>query len=164
SLDDTNLTAGPFLFTTLAPWYPYFQLNVENGDDGTIAGEPCGCALEAAGYTVHLHHIRSFEKLTSEGMNYQYGDLYDLLERILPSEFGGGPGDYQLVEEEDGRGQTRITLFVHPAVRNLDEHRLLARLRSTLGEGSRNRRFIAWLWHDSGTFRIKREPPYAGVK
>lgn len=52
--------------------------------------------------------------MTGEGMNYSAGCLFDLLETQIPSEFRGGPGDYQLVEEEDERGQTRLTLLVHP--------------------------------------------------
>ena len=36
-------------------------------------------------------------------MNYSGGDLVDLRETQIPLEFGGGPGDYQLVEEEDER-------------------------------------------------------------
>ncbi len=34
-------------------------------------------------------------------MSYSFSDLYEVLEKILPLEFGGGPGDYQIVEEED---------------------------------------------------------------
>jgi hypothetical protein len=43
----------------------------------------------------------------------------------------------------------------------LDEAKILHRLRAALSDGSRNNRFIAWVWQDAGTFRIKRENPYA---
>ena len=94
-------------------------LNVENGDYVTLGERDCRCALEKVGLSLHLHQIRSFEKFTSEGMNYFYGDLFEILEKTFPSEFGGGPGDYQLVEEEDGNGQTRLTLVVHPEGRGV---------------------------------------------
>src|SRR5204863_6174619 len=111
----------PLLLTTLHAEAPRSLLNVGNGDYGLLGARACGCALESAGLKLHLHSIRSFEKLTSEGMNYYYGDLFELLERTIPGDFGGGPGDYQLVEEEDSAGQTRLTLVVHPAVGAVDE-------------------------------------------
>jgi hypothetical protein len=97
-------------------------------------------------------------------MNYYYGDLFELLERVLPSAFGGGPGDYQLVEEEDDRGQTRLTLLVHPAVPPFDEERLLLRLRNGLEEVANETRFMARVWHDAGTLRVRRELPYASPR
>jgi len=95
----------------------------------------CGCVYQMVGLGLHVRHVRSFEKFTSEGMNYFYGDLFELFEKIQPAEFGGGPGDYQLVEEEDGRG----------------------RLRLALSSGSRGNRFMAGVWENAGTFRLKRE-------
>jgi hypothetical protein len=154
----------PLLFTTLSLQYKRFLLNVENGDYGMLENRDCGCALEKVGLTLHLHHIRSYEKFTSEGMNYFYGDLFELFEQILPAQFGGGPGDYQLVEEEDGQGQTRLSLVVHPGVGALDEGRLLCRLRESLAQGSRGNRFMANLWQDAGTFRIKREIPHSSER
>lgn len=146
----------PLLCTTLHPAAPRLLLNVETGDYGTLLRRNCGCGLEKAGLTLHLHHIRSFEKFTSEGMNYNYMDLYELLEKALPVEFGGGPGDYQLREEEDEKGQTRITLVVHPAVGGVNETMLLQRLHQALGES-----WHARFWRDAGTLRIKREVPRA---
>lgn len=151
----------PLVCTTLHPSFPRLLLNVENGDYGYFTQRDCGCALENVGLSLHLHHIRSFEKFTSEGMNYFYGDLFELFERILPAEFGGGPGDYQLVEEEDSQGQTRLSLLVDPAVGELDESRLLAQLHEGLAQGSRGNLFMSKIWQDSGTFRIKRDIPHA---
>jgi len=151
----------PLVCTTLDPSFPRLLLNVENGDYGYLAQRDCGCVLGNVGLSLHLHHIRSFEKFTSEGMNYFYGDLFDLFEKILPAEFGGGPGDYQLVEEEDKSSQTRLTLLVHPAVEKLDESRLLDRLHEGLAQGSRSNLFMSKVWQDSGTFRIKRAIPHA---
>jgi phenylacetate-coenzyme A ligase PaaK-like adenylate-forming protein len=154
----------PLLFTTLLPTDPRLLLNVENGDYGILEERDCGCALQRAGLTRHLRHIRSYEKFTSEGMNYFYGDLFDTLEKILPAEFGGGPGDYQLVEEEDDRGQTRLTLRVHPDVPNLNEDALLRRLHEELAKGSRANEFGAKVWQAAGTLRIRREIPYTSAR
>jgi hypothetical protein len=152
-------TIHPLLCTTVHPVYRHLLLNVGIGDYGTLEKRDCGCALEKVGLTLHLHHIRSYEKFASEGMNYFYGDLFELLERLLPAEFGGGPGDYQLVEDEDDRGQTRLSLLVHPEVGELDEGKLLSRLRAALTEGSRSNRFMTEVWQNAGTLRIRRQPP-----
>lgn len=154
----------PLLCTTLDSSAPRLLLNVDNGDYAELLFRDCGCALQRAGLTLHLHHIRSYEKFTGEGMNYFFGDLLELLERNLPREFGGGPGDYQLVEEEDGNGQTRLTILVHPSVQKLDEEKLLSRVQLGLAQGSRNNRFMSQLWQDSGTFRIRREVPHASPR
>jgi hypothetical protein len=154
----------PLLCTTLSPSAPKLLLNVDNGDYATLIKRNCGCALEKAGLRLHLHNIRSYEKLTSEGMNYFYGDLFELLEKHLPSEFGGSSGDYQLVEEEDGTGQTRLTLVVHPEVRELDIERILSRLRTHLALGSSGNRFMTKIWESAGTFRVKRQIPYVSSR
>jgi hypothetical protein len=154
----------PLLCTTLYAEAPRMLLNVENGDYATLETRDCGCALQDAGLTLHLHHIRSYEKFTSEGMNYFYVDLYDLLEKVLPSEFGGGPGDYQFVEEEDENGQTRLTLVVHPAVGEVAGEKLLARLQQGLSAGPWSNQFMSRIWQDAGTLRIRREIPYASPR
>ncbi len=154
----------PLLFTTLSPSAAKLQLNVDNGDYATLEKRDCGCALEKAGLTLHIHHVRSYEKFTSEGLNYFYGDLFSVLETTFPSEFGGGPGDYQLVEEEGDRGQTRLTLVVHPEVGTVDEERMIVRLQECLAEGSRDNRFHTKFWQDSGTLRVRREIPHVSAR
>ncbi len=154
----------PFLFTTLSPFYPLLQLNVANGDYGVLQTRNCGCALESTGLHLHLHHIRSYEKLTGEGMSYSFSDLYEVLEKILPLEFGGGPGDYQIVEEEDSGGQTRLSLLVHPRVKDLDETKLYARLQDAFAAGSRSNHFMTKIWQSAGTFRIKRAVPHSSAR
>jgi hypothetical protein len=154
----------PLLYTTLHPFAHRFFINVENGDYATLERRRCGCALEKAGLTLHLSRIRSFEKFTSEGMNYFYGDLFDLMEKILPSEFGGGPGDYQLVEEEDSNGRTRLTLVVHPEIGGIDQTKLLSRLHESLSQGSRGNQFQTKIWQAAGTIRLRREIPHANPR
>jgi hypothetical protein len=163
-LVNDGTTIHPLLGTMLHSSAPTLLLNVENGDYGILERRDCGCALEKAGLSLHLHHIRSYEKFATEGMSYFYGNLFDLLEKTLPSEFGGGPGDYQLVEEEDENGQTRLSLLVHPAVRKLDEEKLLARLRQAFSDKTRGNRFTTEVWENAGTFRVKREVPHASPR
>ena len=163
-LADDGPPIHPLLCTTLLPSAPRLLLNVENGDYATFERRDCGCALEKAGLTLHLHHIRSYEKFASEGVNYFYANLFELLEKTLPAEFGGGPGDYQLVEEEDRNGQTRLSLLVHPEVHNLSEERLLARLLEGLTQESWGNRSMVQVWQAAGTLRIKRQVPHASPR
>jgi len=163
-LDYGGPPVHPLMVTTLHPAAPRFLFNVENGDYATMITRDCGCPLEKVGFTQHIHTVRSFEKMTSEGMNYSGSDLFALLEDTIPSEFGGGPEDYQLVEEEDDRGQTRLTLVVHPEVGDVNETKLLSRLQQGLAQGSRNHRFISKIWQDAGAFRIRRAIPHASAR
>jgi hypothetical protein len=164
SLECNGRSIHPLMLTTLHLSAPRLLLNVENGDYATIITRDCGCALERSGFTQHLHTIRSFEKFTSEGMNYFGADLFELLENSLPSEFGGQPGDYQLVEEEHDDGQTLLSLLVHPDLEIPDDEKLLARLQQGLAEGSRNNRFMSRVWQNAKTFRIRREAPHASAR
>lgn len=164
ALDEGGPPVHPLLLTTLHAWAPRLLLNVANGDYATLTTRNCGCPLEAVGFTQHIHTVRSFEKVTSEGMNYFGADLLDVLEQALPAEFGGGPGHYQLVEEEGADGQTRLTLVVHPDAGPIDEQRILARLQERMAAGSRNHRFMAAVWRDARTLRIRREPPRTSVR
>jgi len=162
-LDYNGPPIHPLLLTTVHRLAPRLLLNVENGDYVTMMNRDCGCALERVGFTQHLHTIRSFEKFTTEGRNYFTADLFGLLEKTMPSEFGGGPGDYQLVEEEDDNAQTRLTLLVHPKVGELDEQRLLAVLLEGLRNSSPDRR-AARIWQAVGTLRLRRQVPYSSQR
>jgi len=81
----------------------------------------------------------------------------------MPSEFGGGPGDYQLVREEDDNAQPRLTLVVHPEVGELNEQRLLAALQEGLANCYTARR-ASRIWQAAGTLRIRRQVPYASPR
>jgi hypothetical protein len=164
SVDCGGPPINPLMVTTLHPFAPRVLLNVENGDYAIMTTRDCGCPLQKVGFTRHLHTIRSFEKFTSEGMNYFGTDLFQLLENTIPSEFGGGPGDYQLVEEEDHNGQTRLTLLVHPNIGDLNQENLLCRLQKLMAQGSRDSRFMSGIWQNAGTLRIRREAPHASAR
>ena len=147
----------PLLFTSLYPSSSHLLLNVANGDHAFMNRNACGCALEKVGLTLHLHGIGSYEKLNAEGMNYLGTGLFELFEITLPDEFGGTPGDYQLVEEENENSQTHLTIRVSPEVGLLDEERLICRVHESLGKG-----LYTKFWKDAKTFRVRREFPYAG--
>ena len=161
-IDGTEIR--PLLFTTLYPQAALLHLNVENGDYATVEKRDCGCALGEVGLTTHLSRIRSYEKFTAEGWTYVYWDLYDMMDRIFPAEFGGGPGDYQLVEEEDADGLTRLSLLVDPSVGAVDEERVRSRLQDMFDAGQWGNWSVAKAWRGTGTFRVKRDTPRASAR
>ncbi|MDF1552411.1 MAG: hypothetical protein P1P84_05080 [Deferrisomatales bacterium] len=145
--------------TTLHPSTPKLMLNVEIGDYAVPSRRSCGCALGEVGLVDHLHTIRSYEKLTSEGMQFLGSDLLELLEQTLPSRFGGGPTDYQLVEEEVG-GLARVRLLVSPHLGELDESALIETALASLRTGGQGRGMMSRWWQEGGVLRVERREPY----
>ena len=80
--------------TTLQPHAPKMMLNVETDDCGVIQRRSCGCPLEEAGYDEHLLEVRSYRKLTGEGVTLVQTEAVRVLEEVLPGRFGGSPVDY----------------------------------------------------------------------
>jgi len=139
------------------PTSPKILLNVESGDYGVLGTRTCGCPLGDAGLTTHIHGVRSYEKLTSEGNTFFGDDLLTLLERVLPARFGGEPGDYQLVEEEAG-GVPVVALVVDPSVGTLDDAEVLATAFDFMRSERRNR-LMADFWREAQTLRVVRRTP-----
>ncbi len=148
-----------FCFTTLLPSARQVLLNVESDDYGVLQPSKCGCALEQLGFTEHLRHVRSFSKLTGEGVTLMGSEMVRILEDVLPARFGGGPQDYQLMEEEDERGFTRLTLLVHPRVPIADESEIVPAVLNALGSGTVAGDLSQSLWKQAGTLRVSRRPP-----
>jgi len=159
-----NVQVQPLLCTTLDRSAPRFLFNVESGDYAVIERRDCQCRLGTSGLSLHLHRMRSFEKFTSEGVNYFVTDLFEVLETTLPTEFGGEPGDYQIIEEEDANGQNVLALLVDPQVPNLDEKRLLSRLVEILMRDTPGNRVMTKLWESIGTLKIRRAIPHASAR
>jgi hypothetical protein len=150
---------GAILLSVFAPYSPKVMLNVEVGDYGTLTRRECGCLLGEAGLDWHLHTIRSYEKLTSAGMHFMGADLIDVLEVSLPGRFGGGPTDYQFVEDEVG-GQTILKLVVAPSVGQLHEDDVIAFVLDDLRRRTTAGRLMTDIWRDSRLLRVERSEPY----
>jgi len=116
--------------------------------------------LEEIGYDRRLHTIRSYEKLTSEGMTFMGSDLLTLVEEVLPSRFGGYPTDYQFVEEEKG-GLAKVSIFVSPRVGSVDEVQLVAVVLETLRARSGLNEKMVRMWRKGQTLEVVRREPYA---
>ena len=152
-----GLPDGLFL-TALHPAAPKVMLNVELGDYGVRLERACGCALGAAGYTHHLHTIRSYEKLTAGGMHFLGSSLIQIIEERLAPRFGGAPDDFQFAECEH-QGVTHVALRVHPRLGPLDEDRVVAAVIEGLQASAAGERMMADIWQRGGTLRVERTRP-----
>lgn len=149
-----------FLFTSLLAKAPKVLLNVELGDYGVIEARHCGCKLGELGLTEHIYNIRSFDKLTGEGMSFAGTDLIRIMEETLPANFGGTSLDYQMMEEEDEQGHTRLSIIVSPEVGAIDEGVLVRTVLAELSKGKDTQRMMAEVWSQAGMLRVKRMPPF----
>jgi hypothetical protein len=85
--------------------------------------------------------------------------MIHILEEILPSRFGGSPLDYQLMEEEDDHGFTKLSLIISPKIDIKDETEVIDMLLKSLGKSSISADLARALWRQAGTFRVKRMEP-----
>jgi hypothetical protein len=150
---------GVLAYTALHPLSPKVLINLESDDYGVVTTRDCGCPIQEAGFTVHLHGIRSYEKLTSDGVTFVGGDVISLVEVVLPAAFGGAATDYQLVEE-DTDGVPGVTIVVDPRLGQIDERGVIETAFSFLRSRGRPQAMMVDLWRANGTLRVARREPY----
>lgn len=162
-----DVHVNAYLFTTLLYESPKLLLNVGMGDFGDIAAGDCHCGFGEIGFDQSLSNIRSYEKLTGEGVTFVDTDFVRILERELPQAFGGRSTDYQLMEEEDERGFTRLHLLVSPRVGKLNEAAVLETFMALLRRSEASPESWAQsgveMWRQSGVLRIRRDEPFSTV-
>ena len=161
AVDASGTTVGALHYTALLLSAPKLMLNVESDDYAVLTERTCGCPFGELGLTTHIREVRSYEKLTAEGNHFLGSDLVELVDRVLPSRFGGGPTDYQLVEEEIG-GLPKVSVVARPSLGRIDEQEVVAAVIAHLRATPRNR-LMADVWRDSGTVRLVRRDPYTSV-
>ncbi len=154
-----ELSVPSFHFTTLLTSAPKIMLNVESDDFGVVETRNCGCPFGDLGFSTHIRDIRSFRKLTGEGVTLVGGHIESILEEDLPARFGGSPLDYQLIEEEDELGFTRLTILVDPSVAGADEQAVLAEMHAALRRRGGAAELSRELWKQANAFRVRREAP-----
>jgi hypothetical protein len=154
-----GVSVDAFLFTSLSLSAPKVLFNVESGDYGVMESRSCGCYFDELGFTDHIYSIRSFDKLTSQGMTFIGTDLLRIMEEVLPAKFGGTSIDYQIMEEEDEDGHTRLSVIISPEVGEVDETELIETVLAKLSKGEEYRRVMAAVWSQSKTLKVKRMRP-----
>jgi hypothetical protein len=156
-----GLPAEALLVTSLRMTAPLVLLNATLGDQAVVVDRRCGCPLERLGWTRHLHTIRSHEKLTAGGMTFLDADVIHVLDEVLPARFGGGPTDYQLVEEEAEGGRARVRLLVRPEVGPVDPGAVRNAFLAGISAGAGPERIMGQVWRDGEVLRVERRAPLA---
>jgi hypothetical protein len=160
---DGPLRPRALLVTSLGTSARVMLLNVSLGDEADLGVRACGCPLESSGWRSHLRHIRSFEKLNAGGIALLDADVVGVLEETLPARFGGGPTDYQLVEDESPDGGARLRLLVHPAIGPLDERAVADAFLAAIGQGEGVERLVELHWRQAGLPVVERQAPRMGA-
>ena len=147
-------------FTTLLSFAPFFVINLDLGDHGIIEPAKCQCGFSKVGFDTVISDIFSYAKVTGHGITLAGTEIVRILEEALPARFGGGPCDYQLMEQE-AAGQTRMALRVNPRIGKIERDKVetffLTEVRKLYG-GS----LTAAVWSQAGTLEILAEAPVVG--
>jgi hypothetical protein len=159
AIGDSPVTVDAFLVTSLLTSGPKVLLNTESGDYGVVENRSCGCLLGELGLTTHLGQIRSFEKLTTEGMTFANSALLRILEEVLPARYGGASTDYQLVEEARPAGLSQLVLMVSPLVGAVDEAAVRLTFLDELRHDGWSGRLMAGAWDRAGAVTVRRQAP-----
>jgi hypothetical protein len=160
TIGDCGLSVGALFYTALLTSSPKIMLNVDTGDYAIMERRKCDCALGQLGFHNHLREIRSYDKLTSEGMTFMGSELIRLIEEILPQKFGGYPTDYQFVEEEE-EGLPLVQIRVSPRVGDLFDRHVVDAVLEVLRSYPGAKKMMAERWRDSQTLRVVRAEPYS---
>lgn len=155
----SDMTVNTFHFTSLLASTPKILLNVETDDFGIVEKRACGCLLESYGFTEHIREVRSFSKLTGEGVTLLGSDMVRILEEVLPARFGGSLLDYQLMEEEDEQGFTRVNLLISPSVEIEDEQAVIETVLDAMRRANVASDAAREIWSQAKTLRVKRAVP-----
>lgn len=157
---DGETTVDALFLTTISRSSPKILLNVDTGDYGVLRERRCGCLLDHLGFRTQLRTIRNYEKLTAGGIQFLGPDVIDLVEQALPEAFGGGPTDYQLVEEESADGAaSKVYLVVSPRLGAVDEQAVVQTALKRLA-GDDGGRLMSSFWRQAGTLEVVRREPY----
>jgi hypothetical protein len=155
-----GVPAGAMLLTSLLASAPIRLLNVCMGDRATLSRRNCGCGLERDGWGLHLHDVRSFEKLTAGGITLLDVDVIRVLEEVLPARFGGRPQDWQLVERIDGdRARPEVALVVDPSIGLLVDAEVINVFLAAIGGGNGGERLMELQWRDGRVLSVRRDVP-----
>jgi hypothetical protein len=155
----SEIVVEAFQVTSLLLTAPKLMLNVEIDDYGILESRSCGCPLEALGFDEHLREIRSFSKLTGEGVTLVGSEMVRILEEVLPGRFGGSALDYQLMEEEDRQGLTRLSLLINPGLAIADERAVIEAVLEAMEKSSTGADSASAIWKQANTLRVKRQKP-----
>ncbi len=151
------------LFTSLLYESPKLLLNVGMGDYGKLSYFKTNCPFGKIGFNTHISSIKSYEKLTGEGVTFVDNDFIRIIEKELPERFGGTSTDYQLIQEEDEKGLNQLRLLISPCVGELDEDKVVSQFIELLKKSECSPESWAQsgtvMWEQARMIRVRRGFP-----
>lgn len=147
-----------FLFTTISPHTGKLLLNTELGDFGEVQTVACPCLFGQLGMNVLVSNVRSFDKLTGEGMSLLSNTLEEILSELV-LRAGGGPDDFQFWEEADQKGLARLIIAISPGVPNVRESEFRTEILRKLQWKDHASGIASEFWRQAGTLQIVRAEP-----
>ncbi len=153
-----GMTVEALCLTTIHHTVRTTAINLVSDDFAVVEDRECACELGSLGLSTHLHSIRSFEKLTGEGVSFLGESLIELIESVLPARHGGTLTDYQFAERETD-GMTRLELRVSARVGPLNGSDVVETVLGHLQAGDGGAQVMANLWRAAGTVEVVREEP-----
>jgi hypothetical protein len=154
----TGETVGALHYTTLLPGSAKLLLNAESGDYGVLEDRECSCPAGELGLTTHVHSIRSYDKLTTEGISFLGAQMIDLVEDVLPRRFGGRALDYQFIEQERN-GMSSVAIAVSPGLDGIAEDEVVDAVLAYLASRDLGDAMMTRVWQASRTLRVARREP-----
>jgi hypothetical protein len=154
TLAEWGLSVDALHLTALLPANPKVILNVESDDCGVLANSQCDCFLGRCGFHLQLSQVRSYRRLTAEGVTLVHARAVRVIEELLPARFGGTPLDYQLLEEETADGSSRLTLLVSPHLDFAEPDEFAALVLDELSAGDGPAVLAAAFWRRAGTLSV----------
>ena len=133
------------------------------GDYARLSYFKTDCPFGNIGFNSHISSIKSYEKLTGEGVTFVDTDFIRIIEKELPERFGGTSTDYQLVEEEDEKGFSRLRLLISPRVGEVDEDKVVSQFIELLRKSEDSPESWAQsgtlMWEQARMIRVRRNFP-----
>ncbi len=152
-----------FLFSSILYESPKLLLNVGMGDYGDLYTEQECCEFGKLGFDTQIANIKSYEKLTGEGVTFVDTDFIRIIEKELPQKFGGSSTDYQLIEEEDEKGLNKLRLVVSPDLGEIDEEKVretfITMLKNSESSPESWAQSGSIMWNEARIVRVKRDYP-----
>jgi hypothetical protein len=134
-------------------------INVENDDYGKVdeGAVACSCLLGEIGMRTRVSNLRGMSKAVTGGITLPSSMVDRLVDVLLPSRFGGGPGDWQLAEG-DGPATSFLEVRADPRLGEVPEGAVVEAILEALVPTEVGV-LAASVWSDPGFIRLRRTPP-----
>lgn len=133
-------------------------LNTNLGDTGELSERDCTCEFGALGFTTHIGHVRSQQRLTLEGMTVLVSD-FDAAVNESMRRLGGPPDACQYRRDTSARGLDVLRIAISPAVDMRDERAFIVSVYDALRTKGAGVAMAADLWQQADVINVVREQP-----